>query len=126
MVAFELDGVEIDRCLLCRGTWLDAGEIEAIAERAGVPRGRLRRGLGGAPAERRTRRSCPRCPRTLRQFLAGEVVLDRCPNHCGLWLDPGELSAVVRSFVEGEEGAVARFLVDLYHEDWSAAEKGGT
>ncbi len=32
MVAFELEGVEIDRCLACEGTWLDAGELELIVE----------------------------------------------------------------------------------------------
>jgi transposase len=32
-------GIEIDRCFCCRGTWLDAGELEKIAdhpERAGA------------------------------------------------------------------------------------------
>src|SRR5438093_899662 len=35
MLVFELDGVEIDRCLSCRGTWLDAGELEQIARLEG-------------------------------------------------------------------------------------------
>ena len=41
MVAFELEGVEIDRCVGCEGTWLDAGELEVIAETAGASRGAL-------------------------------------------------------------------------------------
>ncbi len=31
MVAFEMDGVEVDRCVECGGTWLDAGEFISIA-----------------------------------------------------------------------------------------------
>ena len=30
LVAFELDGVEIDRCVDCGGVWLDAGELESL------------------------------------------------------------------------------------------------
>jgi Zn-finger nucleic acid-binding protein len=38
MIVFELDGVEIDRCLRCAGTWLDAGEIDQLARlRSGAP-----------------------------------------------------------------------------------------
>ena len=36
LVAFELDGIEIDRCVDCGGVWLDAGELELIAGRAGT------------------------------------------------------------------------------------------
>lgn len=36
LVVFELEGVEVDHCPACLGTWLDAGEVELIAERAGV------------------------------------------------------------------------------------------
>ena len=33
------EGVEIDRCMECRGTWLDAGELELITEFAGAEPG---------------------------------------------------------------------------------------
>ena len=45
LVAFELRGVEIDHCVDCGGTWLDAGELETITESAGVPSGELSRAL---------------------------------------------------------------------------------
>ncbi|NQU42494.1 zf-TFIIB domain-containing protein, partial [bacterium] len=44
-MAFELEGVEIDRCPACGGTWLNAGEIEQIALKAGVTPGPLTRAL---------------------------------------------------------------------------------
>ena len=30
MVTLELDGIEVDRCFACNGTWLDEGELEWI------------------------------------------------------------------------------------------------
>ena len=117
MVAFELEGIEIDRCLECGGTWLDAGELEAIAERAGGDAGELRGALEASRAGRRVRRRCPRCPHRLREFPVGrpEVILDHCPVGHGLWFDRGEMHAVIQSCSEGRETAVARFFADLYH-----------
>ena len=113
-MAFELQGVEIDRCVLCGGTWLDAGELEQIAEMGGVEPGRFALALGRARAGKRGRRRCPRCRRRMRLVTVGEgsggVELDRCPRGHGLWLDRGEMVAVIRLFRHGEEGAVARFF----------------
>ena len=50
MVVFELDGVEIDRCLRCAGTWLDAGEIEQLARLRGGAPDRLGTALAQADA----------------------------------------------------------------------------
>ena len=36
MVVFELEGIEIDHCVSCGGTWLDAGELVSITEAAGM------------------------------------------------------------------------------------------
>lgn len=120
MVAYELEGVEIDHCLSCLGTWLDAGELESITESAGVPSGTLARSLARHRGGRRTARRCPRCPRRLREFTLGEarpVLIDRCPWGHGLWFDQGEMREVIRSFAGGEEGEVARFFADLYRSE---------
>ncbi|HKQ60799.1 MAG TPA: zf-TFIIB domain-containing protein, partial [Candidatus Polarisedimenticolaceae bacterium] len=61
-----------------------------------------------------------RCPRRLRRFdLGGEqpLELDRCPAGHGLWLDRGELRAVLEACGEGEAGAVASFFADLYRSE---------
>ena len=127
MVAFELEGVEIDRCLGCGGTWLDAGELEMLTELAGVPAGELSRAVGAELKTRRTRRRCPRCPRHLREFRVGvepEVEVDRCPSGHGLWFDRGEMESVIGSFAVGEEGAVAAFFADLYGNETGNAAIG--
>ena len=57
MVSFEFEGVEIDRCLECGGTWLDAGELELLTELAGVEPGGVSRALQEAEAKGRSRQS---------------------------------------------------------------------
>ena len=120
MIAYELDGVEIDRCPACGGTWLDAGELQMLTERAGVDVGELSHALERSRDGRRVRRRCPRCAATLREIHAGReqrAVLDRCPRGDGLWFDRGELLAVVRSYADDEEREVARFFTELYRSE---------
>ena len=125
MVSFEHEGVEIDRCLECGGTWLDAGELELLTELSGVEPGGLSRALQEATPVRRGRRRCPRCRRRLQLIeVESHIELDRCRRGDGLWLDRGEMEAVVLSFAEGEEGAVARFFADLYRSDLAIQPEG--
>ncbi len=127
MVGFEFEGVEIDRCLECGGTWLDAGELEMLTDRAGVPSGELGAALQGTAAGRRTGRRCPCCPRKLREIRIGpepSVVVDRCPWGQGLWFDKGEVKAVIRWFATGQEGVVARFFAEFQSGGRPSIETG--
>jgi Zn-finger nucleic acid-binding protein len=117
MVAFELEGVEIDRCVSCRGTWLDNGELQLIAALAGVAAGGLTAALVEAKSSRGGPRRCPRCIRRLGAIDVGGVSpieIDRCPGGCGLWFDDGEMGLFMARFDEGEKGAVARFFADWF------------
>ncbi len=123
MVVFEWEGVEIDHCPSCGGTWLDGGELEQIAGREGVPPGRITAALRDAKGEKHGGRRCPRCTARLRSVAVHEVTIDRCPRRHGLWFDPGEMRALLRSFKEGEEGAASRFLVEFFRAETTG--KGG-
>ena len=122
LVAFELDGVEIDRCVDCRGVWLDAGELELIAGRAGTPPGAMSRAMHAAGGVRLGKRRCPRCRRKLKVVQvqgSSAVELDRCPAGHGLWFDAGEMESFIGGFETGEgetaeEGAVAGFFSEFY------------
>jgi len=119
MLAYELDGVEIDHCVECSGTWLDGGELEQITELSGASPGPLAAALDAAVSGGATRRRCPRCSRKLRKLDVGAdptVELDRCPKGHGLWFDQGELDTVVRAHAaaEGDEGEVARYFGRLF------------
>jgi Zn-finger nucleic acid-binding protein len=128
MIACELEGVEIDQCLECRGVWLDAGELEMLTELAGVKPGPLTDALQTSRRLGRGRRRCPRCKRKMRRVSVGQktpVELDRCPMGHGLWFDRGELEALTANFDEGEEGAVAKFFADLFRHDLESSPEGG-
>jgi len=96
MLAYEWEGIEIDGCALCGGVWLDAGEVEIIAELAGVDRGAVSEPLAHAKGPAHARRRCPRCREMLRTVTVGAghgVGLDSCPEQHGLWFDRGEVQA---------------------------------
>lgn len=134
MIGFELGGVEIDHCVSCLGTWLDTGEIEWIAELAGVEAGPLSKALADARAGARGSRRCPRCTGRLRtaELNAGDsgseqIEIDHCPRRCGLWLDQGELAQLVHMYNEGEGegGAIADFFRDLYRSEFDGDKSAG-
>ena len=138
-VIFELEGIEIDRCLACSGTWLDTGEIELIVERAGLDPGDLHRALDRLADGGRGKGRCPRCRRKLRntilpgpdpgppaQTRPGDLPLelDRCPRGHGLWFDAGEMETAVRLYTHGPAGAVMRFFSELYRAELQPKPKG--
>ena len=102
--AERMDGVEVDRCPTCWGTWLDKGEFARLLAQS-------LRGLRFSEEETDTvlkglvheantpkprpdpRLSCPKCGKPMgkvRHNAARLIVLDRCDAH-GLWLDAKEL-----------------------------------
>jgi hypothetical protein len=48
---------------------------------------------------------CPKCPGTLESYTFQGIVLDRCHECDGMWLDKGELEAIVRKISRGPLGA---------------------
>lgn len=126
MVTFEFGGVEVDRCLECGGTWLDAGELEQMIAQAGAPTGKVQETLHRAQGGKHGKRLCVRCQKKLLLVELGPVHVDRCPRGHGLWFDKGELRTLVLSFEEGSEGALARHMAGLFaSEVGTEAEKGG-
>jgi Zn-finger nucleic acid-binding protein len=126
MVAFEFENVEIERCVACGGTWLDAGELARILDLGGADTEAWQRALENARVGGKTRRRCPRCPRKLQEIRVGtepSVALDRCPWGDGLWFDRGEMETVIRSHTAGREGVVGRFFADLFHSEFQT-DKG--
>ena len=128
LIAFELDGIEVDHCLGCLGTWLDAGEIEAIAMRAGTDHRPIIEAIAAGDVLGRSHRKCPRCRRRMRTLrIAGPATLelDCCPSDHGLWFDQGELKTLVASFANTVEAAIAEFFADFYRSELAVTPKGG-
>ncbi len=122
MVVFELDGVEIDRCLKCSGTWLDAGEIDQLARLEGTP-DRLSAAVAAAGAGKKGERRCVRCSAKMQVVTVENIEIDRCPRGHGLWFDQNEMESLIGAVRGGEGGAMARFLGELRP---GKERKGGT
>lgn len=113
LIVFELDGVEIDRCLRCSGTWLDSGEISQLARmRHGLP-DRLDAVISQAGEGKKSERRCVRCSARMREIQVNAVDIDRCPRGHGLWFDRSEMETLIAAPQGGEGGAMARFLGEL-------------
>ncbi len=129
LVVYELEGVEIDHCLECGGTWLDFGELELLGEIAGIHPGRITGALANPKTSGKCSRRCPKCRRRLDAVElpdADSIEIDRCRVGHGIWFDRGETAAVIAAFgpdgkesadADPEECAVARFFSNLYEDE---------
>ena len=122
MVVFELDGVEIDRCLRCAGTWLDTGEVLQLSRLHGDSARKLGAAIAQAGGEKSGDRRCARCSAKMRIVTINDIEIDRCPRGHGLWFDRSEMETLIASFKEGEDAAVGRFLGEFHP---SGEKRGG-
>ena len=80
--------IELDLCPDCRGVWFDRGELELLLGSSDA--------VDCIPAETGEQtRHCPLCPREMEKVNIGpgrRVLIDTCPDGCGLWFDANELS----------------------------------
>lgn len=89
-------GIELDECSQCYGLWFDKGELEAISRlRHGPPERLLRSRLVTTQLRPEGTRPCPRCAQYLVGMKAKGIQLDICQDCQGLWLDQGELNALL-------------------------------
>lgn len=80
--------IELDLCPDCRGVWFDRGELDLLLGSSDA--------VDLVPAETGEQaRHCPLCPRKMEKVNIGpgrRVMIDTCPDGCGLWFDANELS----------------------------------
>ena len=99
------DGVIIDRCPACQGTWYDGGELEQVLGDAFNYQTLL-----SIFSSRFSEYICPCCKMSMRalvfKFHKGELVIDTCPQCRGFWLDSGELASL-KDLVEAMKDGVA-------------------
>lgn len=95
------EGVEIDRCPTCKGVWLDEGEFVKILQTKGekfspaLIEEAVKSAFSGVPiSEQQSVELCPKCNSGMQALNYGYnsgVVIDRCFNAHGFWLDHREL-----------------------------------
>ncbi|MGI6460835.1 MAG: zf-TFIIB domain-containing protein [Candidatus Hydrogenedentales bacterium] len=119
MIGLEYDKVEVDYCLECAGVWLDEGELELLLGMdAPEVASMISNGEGLAADE--AKRPCPACDRPMAKMVFGtenRVIYDWCPQNHGLFLDRGELVAILEHAPEFERGSeIAQFLRGIFTE----------
>lgn len=112
----EYAAVVIDSCPDCGGVWYDKGELDARDESVwtNVETLDFETRLSGG------RRSlCPRCEvRLVRVSPKGarEIVIDKCPDCFGFWLDAGQLESI-QSLASKLDSEVLRKMTSIPQPD---------
>lgn len=111
LVTVLYEGVTIQACPTCAGHWLDSAELDEIVHRRDVKFSEgERRALAAAKpiqgvllTDAQQHLGCPKCGKTMEPINYGDdtgLIIHRCKECRGLWLDGGELEKI-QMLVEG-------------------------
>ena len=120
MFVAEYDGIELDHCALCAGTWFDHDELGLLfADAAGnVPDALTSETIAALPdadSDEAPRR-CPSCRGKLRKVNIGSgdgVLVDVCKHAHGLWFDENEVADLAHGLSGSGDDTSARALAFL-------------
>jgi len=124
MVVLEMDLIEIDHCLKCGGVWLDAEEMDLLLD-GSEGREEIRRRATRVDDSPEEKRRCPICDRKMEKARVAregkdiKILIDRCEEHHGTWLDGGELDAVIKLSSFPEAHKIHVFLRSMFGGDQS-------
>ena len=99
MIILELEQVEIDYCTVCKGVWLDAGELELIYHASPDNIDDLFKNFKQSTEPDI---KCPICRKKMEkvEFNKTGIILDKCKNQHGFWFDKGELKSLLESGID--------------------------
>jgi Zn-finger nucleic acid-binding protein len=118
-------GIELDKCHKCDGIWFDHGEMERLRDSDLTDVEQMLEQQYGDPAYKEGETSgfmrCPRCEDARLQgchyTFMKPVRIDRCESCFGVWLDKGELEAIIGERRElenpSEAGSLRSFVRSL-------------
>jgi Zn-finger nucleic acid-binding protein len=96
----------IDSCNQCGGLWFDEGELKdyirgKLFERRDIPESpiELNKNVVGTALIKEPAKSCPHCHQSMQSFnycYDSNVILDKCPECSGIWVDGGEFEKMVQ------------------------------
>jgi hypothetical protein len=116
MITLELEEVEIDYCQGCEGIWLDAGELEMLLGGSRQAENFVK-SFNKAKNLTEKQRRCPICLKKMEKVLAGDVLIDRCKKGDGLWLDGGELEAILETAELDGTGKIKKTLAEMFGKE---------
>lgn len=120
LIILELNGVELDFCTQCGGSWLDQGELELLLQLESCPGEESLFAQHSFHPKGKSTRCCPRCRRAMEQGTLGHnapVEVEHCRKEHGFWLDRGEIESLVKQYTHGKSGCVAAFFASLYEHE---------
>lgn len=113
MYVAEYQKIELDLCGGCEGVWFDRGELNLLL-------GDEQPLTSSAIATDEATRTCPLCDKPMAKVNIGPgrwVVVDHCPQGCGLWFDGAEVAALTADLDASGWGlspAVRGFLREMF------------
>ncbi len=122
LVQTEQGGVKLDRCTQCGSLWLSDKNFKKLKD----SKDRFVRWLNPdlwSDIEKheigRAKRECPGCGKPLHEirYAESDIVIDICPDCCGVWLQKGEIDKIT-SYLEGivDDKTAGDYLRSLGHE----------
>ncbi len=116
MIVLELNDVEIDYCLNCKGIWLDAGELELLLG----TNSKTKEFLNSFTLDTQTKEKklkCPICTKKMEKILTvgnKKVRLDKCKANHGVWFDADELEDILKMGTFGNDNKVLMLFRDMF------------
>lgn len=107
------EGVLVDECHDCGGTWFDQDELRRAKDSADEDLRWLDFDVFADDESftaTSSERLCPRCSRRMDSltYMDSSVVIEACPSGHGVWLDHGEFSRIVEHLEKLVVGIDAR------------------
>ena len=115
MVILELNQVEIDYCTVCKGIWLDRGELDLIFSSA--DKKEIAKSFSIKNEVDEIKRRCPNCKKKMNkvEFESTGIIIDKCTDDHGIWFDSGELKSILKS-AEENNSRIIQMLKELFGE----------
>ena len=102
MEAVEFEGVEVDRCMNCKGIWFDAGEDGWLLGRDAAEAIDIGDPETGRRTDRIDRYRCPRCDGGMIRRVdpkQTQIKYEECTSCRGCFFDAGEFTELVRDTI---------------------------
>ena len=125
---FVFQGIELDKCNKCGGLWFDEGEFKKLKD-TGISveeATELDKKLENELKVKSGKLRCPRCYNFMREInfmYTSPIKIDCCEVCGGMWLDSGELSAIIK-FIE-KETKIEKSEVERYKKEYEMAKVEG-
>ena len=97
----ECKGVIIHECTKCNGKWFERNELQKLEAREDKTVRWIDFEPFGKDAEKLSvtseGKTCPKCLKRMQslKYLKSNVVVDKCSDCKGVWLDKGELAKII-------------------------------